>query len=67
AREAGITTIVVAHRTNVLTKLDKLMILRDGRVVMFGPRAEVLAGTAPGVVAPFKRQASARGDVPESA
>ncbi|HEX6979324.1 MAG TPA: type I secretion system permease/ATPase, partial [Alphaproteobacteria bacterium] len=47
AREAGITTIVVAHRTNVLTKLDKLMILRDGRVVMFGPRAEVLAGTAP--------------------
>ncbi len=67
AREAGITTIVIAHRTNVLAKLDKLMILRDGRVVMFGPRAEVLAGAAPAVVAPFKRQAPARADVPESA
>jgi ATP-binding cassette subfamily C protein len=37
----GVTVIVVAHRTGILAGIDKLMILRDGRIEMFGPRDEV--------------------------
>lgn len=54
AREAAITTIVIAHRPTVVSELDRLLVLREGRVVMAGPRAEVLARTT-GAVAPFKR------------
>jgi len=38
----GGSALVVAHRTGVLAALDKLLLLRDGRVEMFGPRDEVL-------------------------
>lgn len=56
AREAGITTIVIAHRPSMVAELDRLLVLRDGRISMIGPRAEVLARTT-GAVTPFKRPA----------
>jgi PrtD family type I secretion system ABC transporter len=55
AKEAGITTVVIAHRPSIVAGLDRLLVLRDGRLGMYGPRAEVLERTA-GVV-PFKRPA----------
>lgn len=39
----GATVIVVAHRTGVLAGADKLLVLRDGTVDLFGPPAEVIA------------------------
>lgn len=39
----GSTVIVVTHRTNIVGVVDKLMVLRDGALQMFGPRNEVLA------------------------
>lgn len=36
-----VTVIIVAHRTGILAGIDKLLILRDGRVEMLGPRDEV--------------------------
>lgn len=39
----GATVIIVAHRTGVLAAIDKLMVLRDGRVELFGARDEVIA------------------------
>lgn len=54
AREAGMTTIIIAHRPAIVSEVDRLLVLREGRVVMAGPRAEVLARTT-GAVAPFKR------------
>jgi ATP-binding cassette, subfamily C, bacterial EexD len=57
AKEAGITTLVIAHRPNIVAGLDRLLVLRDGRISMLGPRAEVLARTT-NVVAPFKRPAA---------
>lgn len=39
----GRTVIVVAHRTGVLGAVDKLMMLRDGRIELYGPRDEVVA------------------------
>lgn len=56
AREAGITTLVIAHRPSIVAELDRLLVLRDGRISMLGPRAEVLARTTN--VAPFKRPAA---------
>lgn len=35
--------IIVAHQPRILQPVDKLLLLRDGRVELFGPRDEVLA------------------------
>ena len=42
-KQAGITTLVIAHRPSLLSGVDKLLLLRDGAVEMFGPRAEIMA------------------------
>jgi PrtD family type I secretion system ABC transporter len=42
-KQSGITTVVVAHRPSLLSGVDKLLVLRDGAVEMFGPRAEIMA------------------------
>jgi ATP-binding cassette subfamily C protein len=39
----GASIIVIAHRTGVLAVVDSLLVLRDGAVERFGPRAEVMA------------------------
>lgn len=41
-KQAGVTCIVIAHRPNVVQGVDKLLMLKDGAVAMFGPRDEVL-------------------------
>jgi PrtD family type I secretion system ABC transporter len=41
-RERGGTVIVVAHRPSAISVLDQLMMIRDGQMVAFGPRDEVL-------------------------
>ncbi|MFC7335441.1 type I secretion system permease/ATPase [Rhodocista pekingensis] len=42
-RERGATVLIVAHRPSVLTSVDKIIVLRDGAIQMFGPRADVMA------------------------
>lgn len=41
-RERGGTVILVAHRPSAIAALDKLMMLRNGRMVAFGDKNEVL-------------------------
>jgi ATP-binding cassette subfamily C exporter for protease/lipase len=38
----GASVIVITHRTNILPQADKLLMLREGQVAMFGARDEVL-------------------------
>ena len=57
AKDAGVTTIVIAHRPSLIAGLDRLLVLREGRTGMYGPRTEILTKIA-GVV-PFKRPAIA--------
>ncbi len=42
-KRQGSTIVLITHRTSVLRAVDKLMLLRDGQIHMFGPRDEVLA------------------------
>lgn len=39
----GTTLFVISHRTSVLSGMDKLLVLKEGQVSMFGTRDEVLA------------------------
>jgi len=48
----GSTIIIIAHRPSILSTVDRLMVLRDGTVEMFGPRNEVMAKLTPNVVRP---------------
>ncbi len=39
----GAAVLLVAHRTGILNAADKMIVLRDGAIEMFGPRDEVAA------------------------
>jgi ATP-binding cassette subfamily C exporter for protease/lipase len=43
AKARGTTFVVITHRTSVLGLADKILFLRDGTNIAFGPRDEVLA------------------------
>lgn len=45
------TVIIIAHKPSVLVNVDKIMVVRDGQVTLFGPRAEVMARVTRPVVA----------------
>jgi len=42
-KEDGATLIVVTHRPSILVNIDKMVVLRDGRVEYAGSRQEVMA------------------------
>ena len=42
----GGSVLIVAHRTSVLSVVDKLIVMRDGRIDMFGQRDEIMARLA---------------------
>jgi ABC-type protease/lipase transport system fused ATPase/permease subunit len=42
-KKQGATVIIISHRPATLATVDKVLILRDGAVEMFGDRSEVIA------------------------
>lgn len=46
ARERGATVLIVTHRPAIAEKCDRILMLRDGQVELFGPAAEVLSRLA---------------------
>lgn len=46
-KQARTTVIIVSHRPATIAVVDKILLLVDGRVEAFGPRAEVLARLNP--------------------
>jgi len=42
-RRDHVTVVVIAHRPSLLAGVDKLLVLKEGVVELFGPRAEVMA------------------------
>jgi PrtD family type I secretion system ABC transporter len=39
----GVTIVVVSHKPSILRAADKMLVLREGRVELFGPRDAVMA------------------------
>jgi ATP-binding cassette subfamily C protein len=46
-KKEGRTVLIVSHKMSILPVVDKLMVLRDGKVELFGPRDEIMAKIAP--------------------
>jgi len=42
-KEKRVTVIVITHRNNVLVNVDKLLVLNDGQLSVYGPKDQVLA------------------------
>lgn len=42
AKARGAVSLVIAHRLGVLGAADKILVLREGRVVEYGPRADIM-------------------------
>lgn len=42
-KERGCTVFVITHKVGVLAQLEKLLVLKEGQVHLYGPRDEVLA------------------------
>jgi ABC-type protease/lipase transport system fused ATPase/permease subunit len=38
----GVTLVMVGHRPSLMSDLDKLLVLKEGRQVLFGPRVEII-------------------------
>jgi ABC-type protease/lipase transport system fused ATPase/permease subunit len=58
-KQAGTTVVLVSHRPSLMRCADKLAVLRDGALDLFGSRDEVLARLGPGVVHPLRRPSTA--------
>ena len=42
-KQAGVTVVIIAHRPSLLAGVDKLLVLKDGVMELYGPRAEIMA------------------------
>lgn len=41
-KETGATIFVITHRTSILTQLDRLLVMNNGTLSMYGPREQVM-------------------------
>jgi PrtD family type I secretion system ABC transporter len=41
-KEEGVTVIIIAHRPSLLAGVDRMLVLREGVVEAFGPRADIM-------------------------
>ncbi len=46
-KSRGQTLVIVSHKPNVFRGADKMLVLRDGKMEMYGPREKVLARILP--------------------
>lgn len=61
AKQRGVTVIVITQRPAVLSSVDKVLVLRDGRPEAFGPPAKVLHRVVKPAAAPTPVTVSERG------
>lgn len=54
-KTAGKTVVIVSHRLSALNSADKILVLRNGKQEMVGPRAQVLANVTRPVDTPPQR------------
>lgn len=59
-KETGATVFIISHRPNILSRLDRVMMLNAGVITVYGPREQVIAELA-------KQQANAQARVAPAA
>lgn len=42
-KQAGSTVIIITHRTQIIGIADRIMVLKDGALLLYGPKQDVLA------------------------
>lgn len=42
-KQAGSTVVIISHKPSVFRAADKMLVLRDGRLELFGPRDQVMS------------------------
>lgn len=42
-KQAGSTVIIITHRTQIIGMADRIMVLKDGALLLYGPKQDVLA------------------------
>lgn len=47
ARNSGAIVVLIAHRPSVMQVVDKILVLREGRIVQFGPRSAIAGMITP--------------------
>ena len=47
AKSRGRTVLIVSHKLGVLPVVDRILVMREGRAEMYGPRDEILAKIMP--------------------
>lgn len=58
-KKAGATVVIISHKPGVFRAADKMLVLRDGRVELFGPRDQVMARLVKPAQAPEVRAVEA--------
>jgi PrtD family type I secretion system ABC transporter len=58
-KQAGSTVVIVSHKPNVFRNADKMLVLKNGKVELFGPREQVMARIMQAAAAPAIPQAEA--------
>jgi ATP-binding cassette subfamily C protein EexD len=66
-KESGATVFIVSHRPNVLTRLDRIMVMANGTISLYGERDRVLAELAQQAKAQQQRVAQAAAPQPPAA
>ncbi|WNJ92972.1 type I secretion system permease/ATPase [Bosea sp. 685] len=47
ARESGAIVVLIAHRPSIMQVVDKILVLREGRINQFGPRSAIAGMITP--------------------
>ena len=42
-KASGATIVIISHKPNIFRPADKMLVLREGKVELFGPREQVMA------------------------
>ncbi|MBX3532195.1 MAG: type I secretion system permease/ATPase [Rhizobiaceae bacterium] len=67
AKARGSTVLVVTHRPSIAARCDRVLLLRDGQIDLYGPAREILQRLAQGQVQPTASQPAASQPAPEPA
>jgi ABC-type protease/lipase transport system fused ATPase/permease subunit len=55
----GVTVLLIGHRPSILTHVDVIIVLKDGRIEMMGPKSEIMAKIIPGAAPQVQKPAAA--------